>query len=44
LTIRITIGSTTKLNKIWLSWLAFSKVTTGFGVYGGQIARSGFSG
>jgi hypothetical protein len=44
LTIRITIGSKTKLNRIWLSWLAFSKVTTGFGAYGGQIARSGFSG
>ena len=44
LTIRITFGSTTKLNKIWISWLAFAKVTTGFGVYGGQIARSGFSG
>lgn len=44
LTIRITIGSSTKLNKIWLSWLAFSKVTTGFGVYGGQVSRSGFSG
>lgn len=44
LTVRITIGSTTKLNKIWLSWLAFSKVNKGFGVYGGQISRSGFSG
>lgn len=32
------------MNKIWLSWLAFSKVTTGFGAFGGQIARSGFSG
>lgn len=44
LTIKITVGASTSLKRIWLSWLAFSPSTASFGSYGGQVSQSKYSG
>ncbi len=44
LTVSVTVGSTTVLKRLWLSWLAFSPTTASFGSYGGQYSQSKYSG
>lgn len=44
LTIKISVGITTSLNRVWISWLAFSPTSVSFGSYGGQVAKSQYSG
>ena len=44
LTISVTVGASTVLRRIWLSWLAFSPSSASFGSYGGQYSQSKFSG
>jgi hypothetical protein len=42
--VKITVGASTSLNKIWLSWVAFSPTTASFGSYGGQVSQSKYTG
>jgi hypothetical protein len=44
LTVSVTVGSTTVLKRLWLSWLAFSPSSSSFGSYGGQYSQSKYSG
>ena len=44
LTIKVTMGKKTLIDKICLSWIAFSPSTSSFVSYGGQISKSKFSG
>jgi hypothetical protein len=44
LTFRVTLGKTTVLNSIALSWLAFSPSSASFASYGGQINQNQYSG
>lgn len=44
LSVTITVGSSTVLKRLWLSWFAFSPSSASFGSYGGQYSQSQFSG
>jgi hypothetical protein len=44
LSIKITVGASTGLRRIWLSWFAFSPSTASFGSYGGQVSQSKYIG
>ena len=44
LTIKATMGPMTVINRISLSWLAFSPATASFASYGGQISLNRYSG
>jgi hypothetical protein len=44
LTVSVTVGATTVLKRLWLSWLAFSPSSAAFGSYGGQYSQSKYSG
>ena len=44
LTIKVTMGKKTLIDKICLSWIAFSPSTASFVSYGGQVSKSKFSG
>ena len=44
LTIKVSVGTSTTLKRIWLSWVAFSPVSSGFGSYGGQVSQAKYSG
>lgn len=44
LSITVTVGSSTVLKRLWLSWLAFSPGSASFGSYGGQYSQSKYSG
>ena len=44
LTVSVTVGASTVLRRIWLSWLAFSPSSASFGSFGGQYSQSRFSG
>lgn len=44
LSVKITVGASTTISKIWLSWLAFSPSTASFGSYGGQVSQNKYSG
>ena len=44
LSIRISLGKTTQVKSVWISWIAFSPVTASFTAYGGSLSRNGFIG
>ena len=44
LSIKIMLGPTTQISSIWLSYIAFSPVTSSFVAYGGSLMKSKFSG
>lgn len=44
LTIKVTMGRLTVINKICLSWIAFSPRESSFVSYGGQVSLNKFSG
>lgn len=44
LTFKVTLGKTTIINSIALSWVAFSPSTASFASYGGQISQNQYSG
>jgi len=44
LTFRVTLGKTTIINSVALSWIAFSPSTASFASYGGQINQNQYSG
>ena len=44
LTIKVTMGKKTLIDKICLSWIAFSPSTASFVSYGGQVSKGQFSG
>ena len=44
LTFKITLGKTTMINSVALSWVAFSPASANFASYGGQISQNQYSG
>jgi hypothetical protein len=44
LTFKVTLGKTTVINSVALSWIAFSPSTASFASYGGQINQNQYSG
>lgn len=44
MTIKVTLGKRTVIDRINLSWVAFSPTTASFAVYGGQLNQNRFSG
>lgn len=44
LTVKLTVGASTAIRRIWISWLAFSPSSASFGSYGGQVSQTKYSG
>lgn len=44
LTIKVTMGSLTVIDRIALSWVAFSPSTASYVSYGGQVSQNKYSG
>jgi hypothetical protein len=44
LTVKINIGPSSVIKKIWISYIAFSPVTATFNAYGGQFSKYNFKG
>lgn len=43
-TIKVTMGKMTLIDRAVISWIAFSPTTASFVSYGGQVSKSSFSG